>query len=509
MQNTEPTQSVPDTPHSALRIPHSSPSPFELLLPYQLRWFKDPSRFKIGVWSRQTGKSFCTAAEAVVDCLADRGTTWICMSAGERQSLEWLDKAKLWYNVLQMVPESEIYLRESAEALLKSAEIRFANGSRIIAIPGNPSTARGYSANIILDEFAYHENPDAIWSAMFPSQTNPLAGTLIARAEALFKGRDFTNIERQLKLRVVSTFNGQNNKFYSLWERRQENGYSGHFINIHQAAAQLLEHRGKKLDLDKLRAGLDDPEAWAQEFECIPADVSAVLLPYELLATCESIEATTTIGADYFTSSKPYVIGIDFGRKHDLTVAWTDEIMGDVLHCREVLELRDTPTPEQVAHLRPRIRNARRVCLDYNGNGVGLGDYLVKEFGQYNPDKHQYGKIELCHITNPLKVEIFSKLRMALEQRRCRIPVNRAVREDLHSVQRVTTINGTITYRAPHTGDGHADRCTAKALAHRAAGCSTARVAFSRVGPTAITAFPHNIFGTGEPRHPPGGGIWL
>src|SRR5579864_4028679 len=82
-------------------------SPFELLLPYQRRWVKDRSRFKIGVWSRQTGKSFCTAAEAVSDCLADRGTTWICMSAGERQSLEWLDKAKLWYNVLHMVPESE------------------------------------------------------------------------------------------------------------------------------------------------------------------------------------------------------------------------------------------------------------------------------------------------------------------------------------------------------------------------------------------------------------------
>jgi phage FluMu gp28-like protein len=60
--------------------------------------------------------------------------------------------------------------------LLKQAEIRFGNGSRIIAIPANPSTARGYSANIILDEFAYHEDPDKIWAAMFPSLTNPLAG---------------------------------------------------------------------------------------------------------------------------------------------------------------------------------------------------------------------------------------------------------------------------------------------------------------------------------------------
>jgi phage FluMu gp28-like protein len=67
---------------------------------------------------------------------------------------------------------------------------------------------------------------------------------------------------------------------------------------------------------------------------------------------------------------------------------------------------------------------------------------------------------------------------MAFEQRRTRIPVSRIVREDLHSVQRVTSSSGAVTYRAPHSEDGHADRCTAKALAQRAAGLRTAPVAF-------------------------------
>src|SRR5262249_4805678 len=157
-----------------------------------------------------------------------------------------------------------------------------------------------------------------------------------------------------------------------------------------------------------------------------------------------------------------------------------------VSHCREVLELRAMATPEQVALLRPRICNARRVCLDYTGPGVGLGDYLAKEFGEYNPEKHLFGKIELCTFTNPLKLELFSKLRMAFEHGWCRIPVNRAVREDLHSVQRTTTSHGMVTYRATHTEDGHADRCTAKALAQRAAGygrsgggCQTIKTALS------------------------------
>ena len=61
-------------------------SPLSLLLPFQARFQSDRSRFKIGVFSRQTGKSFITAAEAVVDCLADPGTKWVCLSAGERQA---------------------------------------------------------------------------------------------------------------------------------------------------------------------------------------------------------------------------------------------------------------------------------------------------------------------------------------------------------------------------------------------------------------------------------------
>jgi phage FluMu gp28-like protein len=110
------------------------------------------------------------------------------------------------------------------------------------------------------------------------------------------------------------------------------------------------------------------------------------------------------------------------------------------------------------------------VCLDYTGPGVGMGDYLVKEFGEWNPEKHQGGKIELVTFTNTNKVEMFTKLRMSFERAKCRVPINRVIREDLHSMQRVVSAQGNITYRAPHTDDGHADRCTAKALAERARG---------------------------------------
>jgi phage FluMu gp28-like protein len=152
----------------------------------------------------------------------------------------------------------------------------------------------------------------------------------------------------------------------------------------------------------------------------------------------------------------------------------------------EVLVLEKTPSDQQEEILRQRIRQCDRVCFDYTGPGVGLGDYLVKEFRAYEPEKHNFGKIELCHFSNTLKVDIFSKLRMAFEKRNVRVPQSRAIREDLHSMNRVSTPTGQITYRAPHSPDGHADRCTALALALRAAG--------------------QGHFGCGIESFPPGGG---
>jgi phage FluMu gp28-like protein len=174
-------------------------------------------------------------------------------------------------------------------------------------------------------------------------------------------------------------------------------------------------------------------------------------------------------------------MGIDFARKRDLSVAWTDEAVGDVSQAREVLEMRAMSTPDQIDLLRPRIQRVQRVCLDYTGPGVGMGDYLVKEFGEWKPEEHKHGKIELVTFTATNKVEMFTKLRMAFEHKRTRVPINRIIREDLHSMQRVVSPQGNITYRAPHTDDGHADRCTAKALAERARASKGGPFAYSSV----------------------------
>ncbi len=442
-------------------------TPKDLLFAQQRRFVDNPAQYLIASATRQWGKSTCTSLWAVHLCLTQPGSTVVCMSAGERQAQEWLNKAKDGQRAYNMVIVDAAEDRGGiAEGLLRSTEILFANGSRIIAIPANPSTARGYSAHIILDEFAYHEDPDAIWAAMFPATTNALAGTFLDRWRAMLKGES-TDIRRELKIRIVSTFNGRNNKFFQLWEKAAENGYDRQKVTIYDAIAD-----GMPLDHDKLRKALDDPDAWAQEYECEPMDSSSVLLPYDLIATCESPEATVAVAPEFWFGSQPGALfmGIDFARKRDLSVAWTSELVGDVSQTREVVEMKAMSTPDQIDLLRPRLQKCRRVCLDYTGPGVGMGDYLVKEFGEWNPARHLFGKIELVTFSQTSKVDLFSKLRMSFESKTVRIPVSRVIREDLHSMQRVTSNNGGISYRAPHTDDGHADRCTALALCVRAAG---------------------------------------
>lgn len=440
-------------------------SPKTLLLPYQRKWVDDASRFKIGVWSRQTGKSFSTASEAVEDCIRNAGSTWVCLSAGERQALEWLGKVRDWASAYKLVIENYLEDREAGEALLKAAEARWANGSRIIAIPANPKTARGYSANIVLDEFAYHEDPDKIWAAMFPSISNPLAGTFTDKVAALMAGKS-TEMQRLYKVRVVSTFNGRGNKFFDLWEKAEakKNPFSFHKVTIEDAVRD-----GLPLDIEELRAGLDDAESFAQEYMCVPLDGSNVLLPYELIALAESADATAFNSVPDAQGLQLYA-GVDFGRQNDPTVCWLLQRMGDTLVTREVLVLKGMDVPSQQDVLRSRIRMCQRVSFDYTGPGIGLGDYLARDYGEWKPEKHQFGKMELCTFSQSLKRDIFPKMRKAFEApTRLRIPISRNIREDLHAMQQ-TVHNGQYDYTAPHTKEGHSDRCTALALAVRAAG---------------------------------------
>ncbi len=227
-------------------------------LPYQQAYKNDKARFKAAHWSRQAGKSLTSAGETFDDCLeamiAGKRTRWVILSRGERQSKEVMDEAlkpmsrAYWevYNELRSgfdaptieegvyrVPRSQV---DRIDNDYKTLEMIFPHGGRITAVPANPDTARGFSANLLLDEFALHADSRKIWAACFP---------IVSRAG--------------LKLRVASTGNGKKNMFYEI----MTNGdpiWSRHVIDIHRAVREGLDR-----NIDELRRGLNDEEVWQQE----------------------------------------------------------------------------------------------------------------------------------------------------------------------------------------------------------------------------------------------------
>lgn len=424
----------------------------EILLPWQQRWVADASRFKIGMWSRQTGKSFSTACEAVTDCAAqgmNSSDLWVVLSAGERQALEWMEKAKKWSEAIKATVDSYDEVRNSANALMSKAEIRFANGARIVAIPANPDTARGYSGNLILDEFAIHERPFDIWAAIYPSITNDLAG--------------------EKKLRIVSTPKGRGNKFADLWEHNDT--YSKHLVTIEDAAALGLFGRDParaQAKLAELRAGVDDDDIWAQEYLCQFIDSTSVLLPYELIGRCES----DRIADD---GSSPLYIGMDVGRRKDLSVIVTAQKQGDVLAVLSVDVLAKTPFADQLRILvdKARANRVQGVCIDATGIGAMLAEEAVKALG---------GKCRGVEFTVKSKGEMYGLMRRRFEERSVRVPVERVLREDLHAVQRVVSSTGAVTYSAPRNEDGHSDRAAALAL------CCMAAKGGVEISPAAVGA---------------------
>ena len=407
------------------------------LMPYQQRWVRDTSRFKIGMWSRQTGKSFATAAEAVFDCIEKPNVRWVVLSAGERQALEWMEKAKFWVDAFKKLRHLDEPVFSEAlnavDASLSKADVRFANGSRITAIPANPATARGYSCNLILDEFAIHENPFEIWAAIIPSINSPHGG--------------------EKRVRIVSTPKGRGNKFADLWEHNET--YSKHKETIEDAVRE-----GLKVDIEQMRAAVDDDDIWAQEFMCEFIDNTSVLLPYEMIGKCESNE----IADD---EKSPLYVGMDVGRSHDLSVIVTAVKLGDVLAIKSVDELKKMPFADQLQILVGKCRDnrVRGVRIDSTGIGAMLAEEATKQIGSV---------CQGVQFTVASKGEMYGLLRRRFEERSIRIPVARELREDLHAVQRLVSTGGNVTYAAPRNADGHSDRAAALALCCLAAKEGTA-----------------------------------
>ncbi|MEO1208275.1 MAG: terminase family protein [Cyanobacteria bacterium J06638_20] len=440
------------------------------LLPYQVASLKDRPRFKCLFWARGVRKTF-TATLEIVDSVFEsesqgRPCPWNLISRGERQALEAMNEAKRHFRAYSIaaseIDEKEVY-SESEGRNVKVYQILTNTGSRILSLPANPDTIRGYTSNLYLDEFAFHKDSQAIWKAAYPC----------------LRGR--------LRMIVSSTPQGKGNRFYQI--ATDTTGiWSIHRVDIVQAVEM-----GLPFDLDYERRALNDEDAWKQEYLLQWLDENSAWLSYDLISSCES----DVSGAEKYQGGLCYV-GNDIARRKHLWVAWVLEQVGDVLVTREVVELVNASFAEQDAEL-DRIEQTYRVAR-YALDQTGIGEKPLEDA----KERYGEGRVEGVVFTNTNKQTLATIGKQGFEDRTLRIPVgNSKIRNDLHSLRKVTTAVGNIRFDVDASEtDGHGDRAWALFLAQYAASTPTAPVEFETVrSPRTSNDLWAGDMGMGETRY--------
>lgn len=449
--------------------------------PYQSEPFFDrETGVVIYHWSRQIGKSFTLAAWAVDRLLSRPGRLVTVLSNSKDNGAEFMLKCEEVARLYGVAYDKD-QEPDTVEFENMRFEMRIAvegKIGRIKVLAASPRTARGFSGDLILDEFAFHEDSAAIWEAAEPIlSSNP----------------DFL-------CRIASTGNGKHNMFYRMATSGQFKVVRVTRTNAWQQGVKIYHPSTRQpITPDEARALALDKRAYDQNYECSFADENMVLLTHELISAAERIgvtvdeqQWTSTSIARMWRAQGELFAGMDFGRNRDLSVLVVIEKLGRTKRVIAMLRMADMRTPAQQ-------RQADIVCgmpkfagmeLDMTGNGLGLTEYLQEKWGTYRIRGVNFASKE--PITNRILAEgrkaeralvteiMATDLLAEFEDRTIEIPADNELHNDLRKPEKITSPGGRVSIAAVRDAAGHADHFWGLALAVRACGHSGGPVAFQR-----------------------------
>ena len=228
--------------------------------PWQRRVLSTPKKQVALNCSRQAGKSQVAAIAAAHLAIYKPNALILLVARANRQADE------LGLKAAQILRQMEVQLE--GDSLSSS---RLANGSRIIALPGdNPGGIRSYSAVslLVVDEAAFV--PDETYNAVAPML-------------AVSRGRRF----------VMSTPNGRQGFFHDIWEN---GGDDWHRERLTAWQVPRIEH--SFLESEKRSRG---DWIFSQEYECAFLTTETQLFSHELIASLFSPEVRPWTGLRIFT----------------------------------------------------------------------------------------------------------------------------------------------------------------------------------------------------------------
>lgn len=435
------------------------------LLSYQIAWIKDKSPIKIWEKSRRIGATYAQSYEDVQECVQGKVPAVWFSSMDDSAAKEYIDYCKKWAAVYRAGFTSEDIkdpvIRESTH------QIKFANGSKITAGSSNPDFFRSKGGKVVLDEFAFHDDAKALWKA--------------AMACAKVWGHP---------IRILSTHNGQACMYYKFLGLVDKGklAWGRHKTSIHDALdCGLLDkirgHHTTKEERDEwlleLRADSVDEMSFKEEFECIAVDEATAFLSYELIRSCEvppflmDVQKGVEKGKKWeittyshptkkLESASNLYIGMDVARRKHLSSIWVAQSLAQRLEPLKIITLQNSSfrVQAEVLYKLLSLSNTVRACIDATGLGEQLAEEAQEAFGSY--------KVEAVKFTNASKNAIMFGLLNALEEALIGVPTHDTIREDFHSLKKVTGVNGQIRFDVEGS-DGHADIAISCALCHLAA----------------------------------------
>ncbi len=419
-------------------------------LPYQIAWLNDNAKVKLWEKSRRIGATYVQAYEDVRDCILKKVPAVWFSSADESAAKEYILYCAQWAKIFDKGARDLGEIILDNDYAIKTLTIEFSNGTRINALSSNPKAFRSKGGKVVLDEFAFHKDQLALWKAAKPA------------------------ITWGFPLRILSTHNGKQNLFYKFIESIKQGKlkWSLHKTDIYTAVKQglvdkILGHKTTKKERDKWLKETEedcfDNSTWLEEYCCIPVDESTAFLTYEQIFAVESDNLLCNF-ATLQNINNPLFLGFDIARKKDLSVIWIVEQVSNLLLTRVVKVIEKVPFNHQREILFDflQLPNLRRACIDATGLGMQLAEEAQQAFGRF--------KVEAITFTSKVKEELAFDLLTKFQDRLIKIPADKNIREDLHSIRKVVTSSNNIRFDVAQSEvSGHADRFWALALAIHAA----------------------------------------
>lgn len=387
---------------------------------------------------RQIGGSFSFGAFATLNG-AFFGESTVLVSRAEPEAIDLLGVARKHAIALHEMGSEWAKIVSPPNQL----SFRMASGAEIRATTSK-AAGRGFSGNVVLDEFAYHDRPDEVWDAALAATTHGY------------------------KCRILSTPNGVGDLFHQLCtELASTNPLTPSAWRLYRTTIHDAIADGMEIDMAKAwEMARNDPRVFAQLFECSFIDGDLQYLPHEMLM--RSSTGIVPPGRCYG--------GIDIGESRDKTVLTVVRGTRDGYGVKHV-EVHNRTDDILIANLIDQaygLHGCARVAID----ATGMGTFPVQAAQRKHP------ALEAIWFTNAIKEELATRLYQALSANKLMLPKpapEAQLHDDLASIKRLVTTAGNVRFDAPRTSKGHADTAWALMLAMHATEYGEAAGAYTRI----------------------------